>query len=49
MKTDSEKQELIRTYSFFAIAASLIVIAYNVNTHLIDVVQLLAALVNKGN
>lgn len=49
MKTDPERQGLIRTYSLVVIAASLIVIAYNINTHLIDVVQLLAALVNKGN
>ncbi|MDV7767765.1 hypothetical protein ACIQW7_24325 [Peribacillus simplex] len=48
-KIDPEKQELIRTYSLVAIAASLIVIAYNINAHLIDVVQMLGALVNKGN
>lgn len=48
-KLDPEKQELIRTYSLVAIAVSSIVIAYNLNAHMIDIVQMLAALVNKGN
>ncbi|MGE7758421.1 hypothetical protein [Peribacillus sp. NPDC097895] len=49
MKIDPEKQELIRTYSLAVIAASLFVIAYQMVTYFGDVVQMLAALVNKGN
>ncbi|MGG4263741.1 hypothetical protein [Peribacillus simplex] len=49
MKIDPEKQELIKTYSLLVIAVSLIVIAYNVNSYLGDIVDLLGALVNKGN
>ena len=48
-KIDPEKQKLIRTYSLVAIAVSLVVIAYNINTYLVDIVDLLGALVNKGN
>lgn len=48
-KIDPEKQKLLRTYSLIAIAASLIVIAYNINAYLGDIVDLLGALVNKGN
>ncbi|MEX6702795.1 hypothetical protein ABS315_24910 [Peribacillus frigoritolerans] len=49
MKIDPEKQELIRTYSLVVIAGSLFVIAYQMATYFGDVVQMLAALVNKGN
>ncbi|WP_440970913.1 hypothetical protein ACSS6N_09510 [Peribacillus frigoritolerans] len=48
-KIDPEKQELIRTIALVVIAASLFVIAYNINTYLEDIVDLLGALVNKGN
>lgn len=47
-KIDPEKQKLIRTYSLVAIAGSLIVIAYNINFYLGDIVDLLAAMAENG-